>query len=159
MEQERFTYFWRGPFSQWHICKLKVDSVRYTCAEQYMMACKARYFGDQEAEFKIMELKNPRDQKAIGRLVKGFDAAKWNEVAKKFVYEGNLAKFGNNPTMTRYILETGDKEIVEASPYDTIWGIGLGAGDPKRFDKAEWLGTNWLGEVLMDVRKTLRGAK
>lgn len=157
MKKDNFVFFWGGPFSQWFRQSFILHGTEYNCAEQYMMAMKAQVFNDQEALEKIMKSKDPREQKAFGRKVKGFDAEQWNAVCKKFVYEANYAKFGNNPYMKKILLDTGDKEIVEASPYDTIWGIGLSETDPDRFDKTKWRGTNWLGEVLMQVRNDLRG--
>lgn len=155
MNEDKFVFFWGGPFSQWYQLDFTVDGVRYNCAEQYMMAMKADTFGDKNALVRIMSSNDPREQKAIGRTVKGFKPDTWNKLAKAFVYRANLAKF-SKPILKGFILGTGDKEIVEASPYDKIWGIGMSEDDPDRFDKTKWKGTNWLGEVLMQVRDTLR---
>lgn len=150
-----FIFFWGGPFSQWYKSDFIIDGTKYNCAEQYMMAMKASYFGDNEVYKQIMNSNNPKIQKALGRCVKNFNADKWNIVCKDFVYDANLAKFSTEP-LTSVLLSTGDKEVVEASPYDIIWGIGMGENDPDRFDKSKWRGTNWLGEVLMLVRENLR---
>ena len=155
MSKDSFVFFWSGPFSQWYKSEFTLYGVEYNCAEQYVMAMKATMFGDFDSRNQIMATRDPSKQKAIGRKVSGFDADKWSEVAKKFVYEANMAKFSSK-SLKKVLLETGDKEIVEASPYDTIWGIGLGPDDPDRFDKSKWRGTNWLGEVLMQVREAIR---
>lgn len=155
---DKFVFFYGGPFSQWYQSRFTLDGTTYNCAEQYMMAQKALIFGDEEARAKIMKSHSPSDQKAAGRKVKNFDADKWNKVARAFVYRANSAKF-SNPILKNFLLETGDKELVEASPTDVIWGIGLSESDPNRFDKSKWRGTNWLGEVLMEVRKDLRTSK
>lgn len=152
---DNFIFFWGGPFSQWYKSRIQVGDVTYNCCEQYMMAQKALLFGDTETYEKILKTKNPNEQKALGRTVKNFDSAKWNAVCRKVVYDANLAKF-SDPTLREYLISTGDKEIVEASPYDKIWGIGLGQDDPNRFDKSKWQGTNWLGVAIMEVRETLR---
>lgn len=152
---DKMILFWGGPFSQWYSHKMSIDGVVYNTAEQFMMAMKAKHFGDTDAQMKIMATKNPREQKAIGRTVKNFNPDVWSKVAKSYVYIGNLEKF-LDPEMKRLILSTGDKEIVEASPYDTVWGIGLGEQDPAALDKTKWRGTNWLGETLMKVRSDLR---
>jgi ribA/ribD-fused uncharacterized protein len=152
---EQFEFFYGGPFSQWYSLDIVIDGVTYNTAEQYMMAMKAKHFGDEDAYQKIMKAKHPSDQKAIGRQVKNFDAVAWNAVSRDYVYKANLVKF-SNPFMADYILSTGDKEIVETSPTDCIWGIGLSESDPGRFDKSKWRGTNWLGEVLMKVRNNIR---
>lgn len=155
MNNDKFVFFWDGPFSQWHRSYFTVDGVTYNCAEQYMMAMKAVFFEDSETLTAIMESMNPRDQKALGRQVRNFDATRWNAVSKDFVFKANIAKFSDE-RLKQVLLNTGDKEIVEASPYDKIWGIGMSETDPDRFDKSKWRGTNWLGEVLMQVRTELR---
>lgn len=155
MDKDKFEFFWGGPFSQWYKSNFTIDGITYNCAEQYMMAMKALFFGDHETHEKIMKTSDPKKQKALGREVKNFDANKWNTICRQIVYEANYAKFHKEP-LKNVLLSTGDKEIVEASPYDTIWGIGLGENDPNRFDKSKWRGTNWLGEALMKVRADLR---
>lgn len=159
--KEEFVLFWDGPFSQW--CKstfmtesIYVGTEKYTCAEQYMMSEKALFFKDFETRKEIMSTDNPRIQKELGRKVKGFNAEEWSKVAKQIVFRGNLAKFTQNPELKRALMETGTKTIVEASPYDTIWGIGLGEEDPRALDRATWKGLNWLGEVVTDVREFIK---
>jgi len=158
MSDDNFLFFYGGPFSQWYGSKFEVSGVEYNCAEQFMMAAKARIFGDKEALKKIMASEDPKEQKALGREVKGFSEISWNRTAKEVVYIANLAKF-SEPELKKVLLDTGNKELVEASPYDTIWGIGLGEDDPDRLDKSKWKGTNWLGEVLMRVRRELRNQR
>ena len=151
-----FVFFYGGPFSQWYRSVFTLDGAKYNTAEQYMMAMKADYFGDKDIFDKILKSKDPSEQKALGRQVAKFDIEAWNAVSRGFVYKANMAKF-SDPVLKQILLSTADKELVEASPYDKIWGIGLGQDNPDRFDKAKWRGTNWLGEVLMKVRKDLRG--
>lgn len=155
-ERDEFEFFWDGPCSQWHDSVFTVDGVEYNCAEQYMMAKKAEFFGDEDIQQEIMEADLPREQKALGRQVRDFDADRWNDVSRDIVYVGNMAKFSQNPHLLEYLLATGDKEIVEASPYDKIWGIGLREEDQRATDRSQWQGTNWLGEVCMAVRTALR---
>lgn len=147
--------FWGGPFSQWYKHKMVINGVTYNTAEQYMMAMKASVFGDTEAQEKIMRTNDPAKQKAIGRTVKNFNADEWSKISKSVVRRANFAKF-EDPELKKILLDTGDKEIVEASPYDKIWGIGLGEDDPRALDKSQWQGLNWLGECLMDVREHLK---
>lgn len=156
MEQGNFHLFWNGPFSNWYSASITVDGVEYSCTEQHMMAEKAKLFEDHETLKKIMRAKHPAEQKKLGRQVKGFDVDKWSVVAKELVYKGNLAKFTQHEDLKQYLLGTGDKIIVEASPYDTVWGIGLGEDDERCLDPKQWKGTNWLGEVIMRVRATIR---
>jgi ribA/ribD-fused uncharacterized protein len=156
MAKEDFVFFWNGTYSQWEPSKFTVDGIEYNTAEQYMMAKKALVFKDQESYDMIMYANNPRDQKAFGRRVKNFDADVWSVISREVVYQANYAKFTQNPKMREELMATGDLEIVEASPVDKIWGIGLGENDPKAWDKATWEGTNWLGEAVMRVRQKLR---
>ena len=93
---EKFTFFWNGPFSQWHMQDFSVNGIRYNCAEQYMMAQKAKIFNDEATLLKIMTAKHPREQKKLGRKVKNFYASKWEVWAKSIVYAGNYNKFKQN---------------------------------------------------------------
>ena len=154
---DEFVLFYGGPFSQWYPSVFEIDGVKYSCTEQWMMACKARMFGDTEAENLIMMLKTPWDQKAIGRKVRDFDKSTWEKDARELVKQGNRAKFDQNPDLKKALMDTGDKLLVEASPTDVIWGIGLAEDDPKALDKSEWRGTNWLGEVLTELREEYKG--
>lgn len=150
----QFTLFYGGHFSQWYRSRFTVDGIEYTHAEQYMMAEKARLFGDKDAEKRIMAASHPKEQKAIGREVKNFNAGKWNKAARDIVYRGNYAKFMQNDNCKKALLaSTGT--LVEASPSDRVWGIGRGADDPLAQDESTWRGTNWLGEVLTKVREDI----
>ena len=151
----KYTFFYGGSFSQWLRCDFTVDGVAYSCAEQYMMHMKAKTFGDEESAKKIMKANHPREQKALGRKVTNFDAAKWNEVARDLVYKGNYAKFQQNKGLLYTLNESKGTLLVEASPTDKIWGIGLGMDDDRKEDPANWRGTNWLGEVITKVREDL----
>lgn len=153
--KENFIFFWDGPFSQWEPAEFEIDDVTYNCAEQYMMARKAKMFGDEDTYDRIMEEDSPREQKKLGRSVKGFDAERWNNVAREIVYEGNYAKFTQNPELLDKLLATRGTTLVEASPYDCIWGIGMAEGDPGIEDRNNWRGTNWLGEILTGLRQDL----
>lgn len=153
----KFTYFWKGPFSQWHRSTFTVDGVEYNTAEQYMMAGKARLFGDEETLQKIMKETHPREQKSFGREVKNFVEGEWNEKAKDIVFKGNMAKFTQNEDLKKMLLATEGTYLVEASPLDSIWGIGLAEDDERAKKKETWKGTNWLGEVLDKVREKISG--
>lgn len=153
--QNGFVFFWGGKFSQWYTHDMVIDGVTYNCCEQYMMAEKARIFGDTETLEAIMKQKNPKYQKSLGRGVKNFNPHIWDRVCKDIVFRANLAKF-SDPELKEYLFSFGNEEIVEASPYDKIWGIGLSEEDPDCLDKTKWQGTNWLGEAIMAVREALK---
>jgi len=154
-EDEEFFFFWHGPFSQWHKVAFAVDGVKYNCAEQYMMAEKARFFNDAASLKEIMRATDPADQKRLGRNVKNFVKDKWDMVARDIVYKGNYYKFKQN-TDLRDALFTTEGTLVEASPYDQIWGIGLKMNDERALSRKTWRGKNWLGEALTKVRDDLK---
>jgi ribA/ribD-fused uncharacterized protein len=156
MSQQKFHFFWGGPFSNWFYAPIVVDGVEYDCTEQHMMAMKAKLFGDEKIHRQIMEAHDPATQKALGRKVKNFNKEQWEAIAREVVYQGNLVKFTTDGDLKTFILNTGDDIIVEASPTDTLWGIGLSANDPRAKIPSQWRGLNWLGEVLMRVRETIR---
>jgi len=157
-ERDGYFLFWSGWPSQWHPATFEIEGVTYSCAEQFMMAEKARLFGDTATLAKILAAKTPKQQKALGRKVTPFDADRWTAACRDIVVRGNLAKFSQNSGLQKKLLATGDLVLVEASPLDRIWGIGLKASDPRATKPEEWRGTNWLGEALMTVRTQLRAA-
>lgn len=142
--------------SQWWPSAFEVDGVRYATAEHWMMAGKARLFGDAEAEERAVAAKGPAQAKKVGRLVRGFDEATWERERYALVVAGNVHKFGQDPRLRDFLLGTGERVLVEASPVDRIWGIGLAADDPRAQDPATWRGSNLLGFALMDTRTALR---
>lgn len=157
---ENYHFFWNGPFSQWHYSKFKdTEGKQFVTAEQYMMYHKALTFGDTEIAEQIMKTYIPSVQKGLGRQVKNFNPDTWNTVAKTIVYRGNKYKFTQNEHLLKELMATADKTLVEASPYDTIWGIGLSEDVAIITPPAEWKGTNWLGEVLTQLRDDLRAEK
>ncbi|MGZ0041432.1 NADAR family protein [Paenibacillus ottowii] len=154
---EKFTFFYRShsPFSQWYPCEFVVDGLEFNCAEQYMMLKKAQLFGDEEAALKIMQAPTPREQKARGRSVRGFTQSLWEANCQQFVYDGNYAKFTQNVNLLKHLLKTKGTTLVEASPTDTIWGVGLAENDARIQHRKLWRGTNWLGEILTNLREDL----
>jgi len=154
---EKYTYFWKeqSPFSQWHLVSFTVEGIRFNCAEQYMMYQKAVTFGDHAVAAAILREPKQAKQKALGRKVKNFDSAVWDEVSKQVVYDGNYAKFTQNPALLNQLLATKGTTLVEASPFDPIWGIGLRASDPRAKHRQSWQGENRLGFILTTLRDNL----
>ncbi|MET3987463.1 NADAR family protein [Streptomyces sp. PvR034] len=146
-----------GPscLSQWWPAPFTVGEVRYATAEHWMMAEKARLFGDAAAERAALTATSPAAAKKAGRLVRGFDADIWERERFGIVVAGSAAKFASSPQLRGYLLGTGDRVLVEASPLDRIWGIGLAADDPAALDPARWRGLNLLGFALMAAREQL----
>ncbi|MEU0369469.1 NADAR family protein [Streptomyces sp. NPDC006283] len=142
--------------SQWWPSPFVVDGVRYETAEHWMMASKARLFGDADAERKALEARTPAEAKKAGRLVRGFNDGIWERERFGIVRSGSVHKFGQNEALRHFLLATGDRVLVEASPMDRIWGIGLAADDERAQDPARWRGLNLLGFALMETREELR---
>ena len=162
---EQFTFFYGGFLSQWYPSPFEIDEIQFINAEQYMMYRKALLFKDEDIAYKIMKSTNPKEQKALGRKVKNFNIETWSaksagpklSVAWSIVRKGSLNKFSQNPDLLEMLVDTAGTTLVEASPYDKIWGIGLSEWDSARLTRKNWLGTNWLGEILTDVRLDLCG--
>lgn len=142
-------------FSQWYEASFTVGKNQYMTAEHFMMNQKALLFNDQEAAKKLLKAENPGAAKAIGREVRGFDQRVWEQHRFKIVVEGNLAKFKAHEALKNFLLGTGDQVLVEASPVDQIWGIGLDEHHPDRFNPNNWKGENLLGFALMEARERL----
>lgn len=154
---EKFTFFWRteSPFSQWHPADFTVNGVHYTSAEQYMMHQKALLFGDQTIADKILKASSASVQKKLGRQVLGFDRTLWEAECQRIVYEGNWAKFTQNEELLTALRATRGTTLVEASPDDRIWGVGLAEEDRRIRNRRTWRGTNWLGEILTRLREDI----
>ena len=142
--------------SQWWQCEFTDGDLQYVSAEQFMMAAKARCFHDEFMLHKILAEKNPAVIKKLGRQVRNFSPVLWNEKKRAVVIEGNFLKFSQNLALRDFLLATGDTILVEASPYDCIWGIGLRKDDPDSRAPEKWHGENLLGFALMEVRDLLR---
>ena len=149
--------FWHPPsvFSQWTLPPFTVDLFEYNCAEQFMMASKARLFGDDTELSTILAADNPREQKRLGRRVRHFDHKLWQSKCENTVLHGNLAKFSKNEEMRLALIQNGDRRLVEASPQDNLWGIGLSACDPRASSPDSWWGQNLLGRALKHAREIL----
>lgn len=142
-------------FSQWWMASFIVDGVYYSCAEQYMMAEKARMFEDKEMLEAILKAKHPKEMKAYGRAVKNFDQKKWESSCYEIVKKGNMEKFSQNLELKEYLLGTQNRILVEASPRDRIWGIGMGKQNPDAENPIKWRGKNLLGFALTEVRDSI----
>ncbi|MCP2283618.1 hypothetical protein APR04_002526 [Promicromonospora umidemergens] len=147
----------RGCLSQWFPAPFEVAGERYATAEHWMMAEKARLFGDPDAERAAIDAANPALAKAAGRTVRDFDDDGWVRERFEIVVRGSTHKFAAHPDMRTFLLRTGSRVLVEASPRDRIWGIGMGAKNENSEDPAAWRGLNLLGFALMEARERLRG--
>lgn len=163
--QCKYLYFWghknktetvtKACFSQWYPAPFVEGEITYLTAEHYMMAGKARLFNDEKALAKILAAEHPGDAKKIGRQVKKFEQSVWLEHRFDIVVQGNLLKF-SEPSLKEFLLNTGDRIIVEASPRDRIWGVGMSQNNELITDPENWKGLNLLGFALMKVREQLK---
>ncbi|MEV0182848.1 NADAR family protein [Streptomyces sp. NPDC050625] len=141
--------------SQWWPSPFVVDGVAYATAEHWMMAGKSRLFGDAEAERRILAAGHPSEAKKAGRLVRGFDEAIWERERFRIVVEGSVHKFTAHADLRGFLLGTGNRVLVEASPVDRVWGIGLAADDEAAMHPERWRGPNLLGFALMEARERI----
>ncbi|MCP3859794.1 MAG: NADAR family protein [Phycisphaeraceae bacterium] len=138
--------------SQWYLHEFEIAGVSYASAEHYMMADKARLFADDEALEEILTSATPGEAKALGRRVRNFDNPTWEAHRSDIVTRASIAKFGSNDELRSYLVGTGNRVLVEASPRDRIWGIGMGKNNPAAEQPSAWRGLNLLGFALMRAR-------
>ena len=162
----KYIYFWghrpthdgsisKTCMSQWWLSEFKVEGITYKSAEHWMMAEKARLFNDDEMLSKIITANSPAEAKKLGRKVRGFDHNTWTANCYEVVKQGNIHKFSQNSALKNYLLTTGTRVLVEASPYDPIWGIGMAQDHRGIHFPEKWKGTNLLGFALMEARESL----
>lgn len=154
-QPEQFTFFWQNHFSQWAHSPFQVAGIPFTHAEQFMMHAKAVLFGDSDSASKILLTLDPAEMKRLGRGVSGFDPNRWEMFREGVVLTGSFAKYTQNPALLEALLATRGTTMVEASPYDKVWGIGLAEDDPRALDRSQWQGLNLLGRILTRVREAL----
>jgi ribA/ribD-fused uncharacterized protein len=154
--RDGFALFWGEWPSQWTHSPFTLDKKRYNCAEQWMIILRARLFKDDRALKMIMSTTNPADQKRWGREVQGFDANRWSSVCYNIVVRGSLEKYRQNEDLCEKLLATGNLTMVEASPKDKIWGIGLDKNHKDATKPGRWLGKNLLGKALDQARAQIR---
>jgi ribA/ribD-fused uncharacterized protein len=149
-------FFWGSEFSNWFACKFYYKEKKFFNSEQAFMWEKAMFFKDRPTALKIADMPDPKRAKELGREVKNFNGEEWMKVCYDIMVGINFHKFASNPYLRDLLESTGDKTIVEASPTDSIWGIGLHWSDDRVLDESKWKGQNLLGKALMEVRKSLR---
>ncbi|MBF4517238.1 NADAR family protein [Flavobacterium sp. ANB] len=165
--ESKFLFFWghqpskdgtitKTCFSQWWLSSFQVDKVIYKTAEHWMMAKKAELFNDNEVLAKIIKANSPAEVKKLGREVKNYDDKLWLSNRYEIVKQGNYHKFNQNKDLKTFLLNTKDRVIVEASPVDPIWGIGMASDHKDVLNPEKWRGLNLLGFALMEVRDELK---
>lgn len=154
-ETDKYVFFYGGPFSNWYPCEYEYLGQKFNCSEQQFIATKASYFKDDDAFKIIMGTDDPAVQKHAGRLVRNYDDLEWARVRYLAMEISVLGKFSQNVDLQKILLRTRNKIIVEASPTDCVWGIGLSVTHPDILDECQWQGSNLLGKALMSVRERL----
>lgn len=157
-ETEKFIFFFteKDWLSQWYPSPFEVHGIMFSTAEHFMMYRKAMTFEDKKTAEKILKAKTPKEAKALGRKVKDFTNEYWDPIKESVVIHGNILKFNYNEVLKKKLLATGNKILVEASPYDKIWGIGIGEHHLDATNPNHWRGQNLLGKCLMDAREIIR---
>lgn len=165
-EPLKYLYFWghtpkkldmldASCLSQWWQAGFMVDNIYYPTAEHFMMAQKAKLFNDMVIFDEILNAKHPKQAKDLGRKIQNFDDDIWQKHRFDIVITGNFAKFYQNPNLQTFLLNTHHRILVEASPVDKIWGIGMAKDNPNINNPHHWQGLNLLGFALMIVRDRL----
>jgi len=151
---EAYAYFWNSLYSQWYTTKNQFQDgcISYPNAEKYMMMKKAEVFGASDILEQMKESNNPRLIKQLGRQIKNFSDKTWDKHKVDVVTQASYLKFSQNPELLKIMLEHRDLILVEASPQDKIWGIGLHFDDDRVLDESKWHGENLLGICLMKAR-------
>ena len=162
----KYLFFWnhieRGStvskacLSQWYEAPFVFEDEYYLTAEHFMMAQKAKLFNDMKSFEKILQANHPGEAKKIGREIKDFDEILWQRNRFKITKHGNMLKFNQNQKLKTFLLTTSNRILVEASPKDMIWGIGLDEKNTNIENPFKWKGLNLLGFVLMAVRMELQ---
>lgn len=161
MDQHQYHFFYserppeRSPLTNFYRTRYTIYDHSFSYSEQGFMYGKAILFGDHEIAEQILQTKTPREAKDLGRRVRGFDNKVWEANRERIMFENCLAKFGTNKKLGKYLLKTGNKRLVEASPRDRIWGIGYSMKKAPHTSPELW-GLNLLGKVLERVRTELR---
>lgn len=148
-------YGHQDPFSNMYPCQIEINGLKFNSVEQGYMVCKAGAFDDKEIIARLLEQKDPYECKKLGRMVSGFDSREWDKTKLGIMLILCMAKFSQNKELGEALLNTGDKKLGEASPSDTVWGIGLSIDSPLAIEPRNWKGMNALGQILTDVRTRL----
>lgn len=148
-------FFWGGYFSNFADLKsIKYKDIEFSTSEQIFMFEKAMFFGDEKIAQQIVEDgSNPKVAKRLGRKVAGFNESEWAKVREEKMLAALRAKF-SVPFYRKILLDSGNDILVEASPFDRIWGIGFDKNHAVG-NESNW-GLNLLGKCLMQVREEIK---
>lgn len=148
-----------GVCSNWYKSYFTIDGIKFNCVEQYMMYQKAMLFNNKSLAKEILAEVSPKNMKAYGRKVRGFDSSIWNRHKYNIVLTGVYNKFNQNEDLKQWLLETDTDYFVEASPFDEIWGIRLSPTDIRCLDTSKWRGENLLGKAILEAKQKIMSEK
>ncbi|KAJ4344686.1 uncharacterized protein N0V89_012430 [Didymosphaeria variabile] len=144
-----------GFLSQMYPVRFDHAGLKFNSAEQYFQYAKAALFEDEKMMEAIINEKEPKKQKSLGKKVKPFDKDLWQTESFHVVTSATWLKFTKSEAakeLKPQLLATGKRLLAEASPRDKIWGIGLNVEQAKSRKPSDWTGRNLLGQALMFVR-------
>lgn len=160
-ETKTHIYFWGTFLSNWIPNDLEIpcNGHIFTNSEQLFMYFKANFFEDKEMAKRIVEEgKIPKIAKELGGKVRNFKEEEWSKVREQMMYNAIFRKFTSSLELQEKLLDTGNKILVEGTPFDPIWGVMVHWKDDRILDQRNWKGQNLLGKVLMRVRQDLKSA-
>lgn len=149
-------FSYKSYLSNFYRCNFKAKGIEFTSMEQFFHYKKAELFKDKQSMVKILKTDNPVTQKHLGRKVTNFNQQVWSEKSYQIMKQGLYYKFSQNPVLKELLLQIPNAKFVEASPFDTIWGIGIGIDHENATMPSKWRGLNLLGKALNEVRDSLR---
>lgn len=133
----------------------KIEGKNFFCAEQFMMVGKVLLFGPTMIDEYFKTCKHNSACKRFGRKVPNYNEKVWTNINLAWVTVGNYLKFSQNETLKDHLVKTGDALLVEASPRDSIWGVGMSVDHPDIMNPKKWKGLNKLGKALMKARELI----
>lgn len=150
---ETHVYFFTddAPFSNFYKTAFIYKGYDLSFSEQGLMIEKALLFEPSKAD-DIAQATHPYQAKQLGRSIQNHDDKKWGAVRYDKMVAVLKAKFAS-PDLKSILLETGERTLVEGSPYDRVWGVKIDWQDDRILDEANWKGQNLLGKALMEVRE------
>lgn len=153
---QNYTFFWQtgSPFSNWHPSLYTYNDIAFNCSEQGVMWSKAKLFGDEKIADEILKCTTSQQKKmkTLGREIRSFKESTWKKNKVRIYKQHCYEKFSQNKHLKEKLLETGSNLLVEASPHDRIWGIGLNEKSAKKIHPTKWPGLNLLGKLLTEIR-------
>lgn len=155
-ETKTHVYFWNSSLSNFHKMSIEIEGdkgEKFPTSEHLFMYYKALHFNDLDAAERITRVKPPAFAKDIGRAVRNYNDEEWDNVRYQYMVDTLRRKYANPSKERDFLVGTHPKILVEGSPYDKVWGVGIHYKDRRIVDVRNWEGDNLLGKALMEVRK------